>query len=204
MAYMRNKPLLGLHPVQNRGGTAPQIHHYAVSSTYATAIGEGGIAIKAATGVQMDTATPTPSRGTVVGVFASNNPAYVSGGTKHQTTVAIYDDPNQVFTGTFNAAISAAQAIEYIGQFVGCVTNTYSATYDQAMLRLSTVTSVESDTAFLQIVGVSQPVSGSTAGTTWNSVTTYGQLQVKVGPGYHFWDAQVTGATDTTTNARPT
>lgn len=195
MAFMQNKPLAGLRPVQTQGGVSPKITHYAVSATYATALPQGAPAIKAANGVRMAANPPVPVRGTVIGIIAADNPAYVSGSTSHQSTVAVYDDPRQVFVGTFNAAISAAQAVEYIGQFVGCVTNTANTTLGGSNLKLSTVTSVFSTTAWLQIVGVEQPVGGSLSATTWNGVTMYPQMQVKIGDRAHLWGSQLSATT---------
>lgn len=190
MAYSGNRALPGLQPITNgKAGTVPRVRHYVVSATYATTIAEGCIAIKGALGVTMETASASPGDGTVVGVFAQNRAALDSRIVK----VAIYDDPEQEFACIQNKTITSTQAIEYIGQFTGVISNTYNATLGSGKAVLNTtgaVTSVYTTTNCMQILGVVTNTGDDTGAV--NS-----QLIVKFAPESHIFTAS-------STTARPT
>lgn len=177
MSFQGNQHLPGLHPVTSGvAGTAPRINHYDVSATYAATIAEGCIALKDALGANLAAASGTAELGGVMGVFAHNLKATPGAGAR----VAIYDDPQQEFVGVLNAAMTSTAAIEAIGQYIGCVSNTYNATLGQGKLLLSTatLTSVRTTTVYLQVIGIVQPVGETLA-------STYATLRVKIADGAH-------------------
>lgn len=179
MAYSGNQQLPGLHPVKSGvAGTAPMIRHIDVSATYATTIAEGCILVKDALGANMAAAAGTcnATRASVIGVAAHNVAATPGADTK----VAVYIDPQQEFVAPQDGTMTSTVAKEAIGQFIGCVSNVYSATLGQGKLLLDTssLTSVLTNTVYLQVTGIEPPV-----GETLSN--TYGQLRVKFADAIH-------------------
>lgn len=132
MPYLGNQALPGLHPISNgKAGTVPHIGYYDVAAAYGSAIGEGCLLIKTATGAELMTIAYTAQ--TVIGVAACNLAASTGG------RIPVYDDPEQEFSVVADAAVSAANKIAYRGRFVGITTgsNVYTATYKQGNVTLA-------------------------------------------------------------------
>jgi hypothetical protein len=179
MPYVGNRPLPGLHPVNNVAGTAPRVREYAVSATYATAIGEGNILVKSTIGVILAPTTAITTIGSVVGVAASNNPAYAAGSNSHQSTILVYDDPMQEYEGILDGTMTSTVQIEAIGQFTLPLTNVYNTTLGQGNTKIdATVTSTFNATrVMLQVVDMADSV-GDTIATT--QAGNYGAVRVRL------------------------
>jgi hypothetical protein len=142
---MANIQLKGLRPVSNGvGETAPRITHYTVPATYATAIGEGCVLYKSATGARLHAGTTASTHASIIGVAAHYVPAAPAAA--GYTQVAVYDDENQEFEAMMddNTINTALELEEVVGQFVSITSNTANATSGQAKTTLDgdTVTSV--------------------------------------------------------------
>lgn len=189
MAYAGNKPLYGLHPVNNGvAGTVPHIGYYDVAAAYTTAIGEGCLVIKSATGLTLAGAA-VAAGGFVVGV-AAHDLAGSTGG-----KIAVYDDPKQEFMIVPDGTMTTTVQIEMVGQFAALLTNTKNTTLggSNAKLDISTATGTRSTTNCMQIVGVGAAV-GDTYATTQAGYV--GQIRVKIPEAIHIWTASsVTRAT---------
>ena len=129
MPYSGNMALPGLHPFRNRSGTSPKISYYNVAASN-SAIGEGNLIVRA-------TGTPWGVNLGVAGAYATYNIVGVAAHNWAASTtglLAVYDDPDQLYTIIVDAATTAAEQLESIGQFAGIsttYTNTYNATLKQ-------------------------------------------------------------------------
>jgi hypothetical protein len=181
MPYLGNQALPGLHPVGAPTGTVPKITWYTVPAAYNTSIGEGCLLIKVATGVQLMTIAYTAS--TVVGVAAANVLA-----TTTATLIPVYDDPNQEFAVIADAAVTAANRLVYLGQYVGITTgsNVYTSTYQQGNVSLALSTATTNSTTSLPLV-----VTGYLDAVGETITAASNQVLVKINPVAHQW-AQTT------------
>lgn len=178
MAYKGNQHLPGLHPVNNQAGTSPRVKEFVVSATYAATIGEGCILQKGILGVILAAAagTLTALNGRAMGVAAQNLGATPGADAK----ILVYCDPDQEYVAVQDGTMTGTAATEAVGQFVGCVSNTYNATLGQGktLLDTSDLTSVRTTDVYLTVVGVAQAVGETLA-------STYSQLTVKLAQGTH-------------------
>lgn len=177
MPYLGNQALPGLHPLSNgMAGTTPHIGYYDVAAGYSTAIGEGCLLIKTATGAQLMTIAFTAQ--TVIGVAACNLAASTGG------KIPVYDDPNQEYSVVADAAVTAANKLAYQGRFVGITTgsNVYTSTYKQGnvTLALSTAAVASTTSLPLQIVGYVEAVGEDIALASH-------QVIVKINPVAHIF-----------------
>lgn len=189
-----NQALPGLHPLNNRAGTAPRVREYDVLSTYNATIGEGCVLIKTATGVTLATGT-VAAGGFMVGVAAHNLKATPGAGAK----VLVYDDPEQEYACISDGTITTTVAIEAVGQFVQCLSNVYNATLGQGktIVDISTLTSTWSTTRPYQVVRV-LTAAGETRTSTATDVPSslYSQVVLKLLDAKNIWRSDsVTRAT---------
>jgi len=179
MSLAVNPPLKGLHPVGNGvAGTTPRVREYDVSSSYATAMGEGCVVIKTATGLQL--AGATVSDGTAVGVLAQNIAASTGG------KVLVYDDPSQEFEVLIDGSITnAATLISWVGRYAKHLTNTYNGKLKQGNTYVSKtgISGTPTTTLYLQILGGVDHVGNDA--TLVNST-----IRVKFNNQSHFYSSQ--------------
>lgn len=150
--------LTGLHPVKNQAGTSPQVNDYAVSATYASTIGEGCIVGLTETGVILAATTSLPS---ILGVAAET----IAGTPGANTTVTVFDDPNQQYYLSADAVSS--DTVIVVGRFSNVVSNVYNATvgYGKTQLDTSEITSVIASGDLVQIMGFPTDVGETKAAT---------------------------------------
>lgn len=172
MSYSGEQQLPGLHPIKNPAGTAAPASDYAVSSTYATTIGQGCVVGLAETGVILANASATVA--TILGVAAETLAATPGSG----ATIKVYDDPLQKYACILDATVS--NTIISIGRFTNLVSNVYNATLGQGktMLDASEITSVVAAGDIVQIRGFMNNVGETVA-------NTYCQAVVQLNPYYN-------------------
>jgi len=187
MALQGNQALTGLWPVGNgKAGTAPQLHTYTVTAGYATAIGEGNIVIRTATGLNLGGAALAD--GSVMGVAAAPSLASTL------DTIQVYDDPDQEFACIVDADITnAATLLSYVGDYIAPQTNTMNTTTltGNVTLDIASVTGTASTTDCMQIVGVVTSVGDNLSGTNAaGTYSKYAQLRVKFARQTHIFSSQ--------------
>ena len=188
MPYTGNKALTGLVPVKNPAGTAPAVHYYDVAAAYASAIGQGCLLIRAATGVELAGDAAALTAGIVVGVAATNLGAAPGAGAK----IAVFDDPNQEFSVIGDEVLTdTVSLIAMVGRFAGLTdtTNVYSSTAERGTTTLdtSTITGTWTTSLPLQILGALDGIGDSAASASF-------PLRVKIGTPHHFLASQASGA----------
>lgn len=177
MPYSGNMALPGLHPFRNSAGTAPKISYYPAASTH-LAIGEGCLIVRA-------TGTPWGVNLGVAGAYATYNIVGVAAqnfAVADSGLIAVYDDPDQLYTIIVDAATTAAEQLESIGQFAGIsttFTNTYNSTIRQGYTGMvggvGTTAPAPADTLPLQVMGwINQVGETNTA--------IYAQAIVRISP----------------------
>jgi len=177
-----NRQLTGLRPVNNGvAGTTPRVREYAVSATYATTIGEGNVVSKSTIGVIAYNGTNAVR--VIVGVAASNLKASPGTG----AVIQVYDDPDQEFVAVGNTAVTAANAIAYVGRFCNLVSNVYNGTlgYGKTTIAVDSVTSVAAAGEILQIVRV-EKIVGNT------NTSSFTQFRVKIASHHHIYSSALT------------
>ena len=177
-----NRNLTGLRPVDNGcSGGVPRVREYAVSATYSATIGEGCVLQKGTVGVTVYNMTNAVR--TIVGVAAG----YLKGTPGAGATVLVYDDPDQEFVAVGNTAVTAANAIAYVGRYCNLISNTYNGTYGygKTVLAVDSVTTVHAAAEICQITRV-EKIVGNT------NTSSYAQFRVKIANQSHIYASNLT------------
>jgi hypothetical protein len=116
----------------------------------------------------------------VVGVAAMNMKASPGAGAK----ILVYDDPNQEYVCVGDTAVSAANAITFVGRYTSLVSNVYNATvaYGKTVIDTSSPVTSAATGEIVQIIRVEPQVGQS-------DIAAKAQFRVKLDNHYNVYES---------------